>query len=44
MEKSILSICKELVEIAYYSLKLEGEDEEKAEEGFNKLLPEINLK
>ena len=27
--KSILPICKELVEIAYYTLKTEGEDEEK---------------
>ena len=36
--KQILPICKELAEISYYSLKSEGEDEEKFLEPLIQLL------
>ena len=43
--KSIMNVMALVVPKGHeFTIQIEGDDEEKAEEGFNKLLPEINLK
>lgn len=43
--KSIMNVMALVVPRGHnFTIKIEGADEEKAEENFNKLLPEINLK